>query len=71
MNPAENSFRTAVVGGFNRQDVLNYIESSARESKERVAALQKEAEEAKQAGEAAACLNYLQRLSTDGAGRAQ
>ena len=53
MNPAENSFRTAVVGGFNRQDVLNYIESSARESKERVAALQKEAEEAKQAGEAA------------------
>ena len=38
---------------FNRQDVLNYIESSARESKERVAALQKEAEEAKQAGEAA------------------
>ena len=53
MNPAENSFRTAVVGGFNRQDVLTYIESSARESKERVAALQQEAEEAKQAGEAA------------------
>ena len=62
MNPAENSFRTAVVGGFNRQDVLNYIESSARESKERVAALQKEAEEAKQAGD---CLLYTSDAADD------
>ena len=35
MNPSESTFRTAVVGGFNRQDVLNYIEASARQSKER------------------------------------
>ena len=28
---SEKSFRTAVVGGFNRQDVLEYISASARE----------------------------------------
>ncbi|MDR1669480.1 MAG: hypothetical protein LBR76_05950, partial [Oscillospiraceae bacterium] len=28
---SEKSFRTAMVGGFNRQDVLEYISSSARE----------------------------------------
>lgn len=53
MNSAENTFRTAVVGGFNRQDVLNYIESSAKEAKERSAALQKELEGA-QSGRTAA-----------------
>lgn len=42
MDQVEHAFRTAVVGGFNRQDVLNYIASSARESREKIAALQKE-----------------------------
>lgn len=49
MNPAENSFRTAVVGGFNRQDVLNYIETSAKETKDRISSLQKEGETAQKA----------------------
>lgn len=42
MERGEHAFRTAVVGGFNRQDVLNYIENTVRESREKTAALQKE-----------------------------
>ena len=53
MNPSESTFRTAVVGGFNRQDVLNYIESSSRQHKERLAELRKEADAARKDGEAA------------------
>lgn len=49
MNPTESSFRTALVGGFNRQDVLNYIEASARTAGERAAALEREAEESRKA----------------------
>ena len=45
MERGEHTFRTAVVGGFNRQDVLNYIEATVRESRERTAALQKELQE--------------------------
>ena len=41
MERGECTFRTAVVGGFNRQDVLNYIESSTRANREKTAALQK------------------------------
>lgn len=44
MDHAGTSFRGAVVGGFNRQDVLNYIESSARETGARLTLLQKEME---------------------------
>ena len=29
-----NSFKSNVFGGFNRQDVINYIEKSAKESRE-------------------------------------
>lgn len=58
MNPAENAFRTTVVGGFNRQDVLNYIESSTREAKDRIASLQKESETYKKEREA-----FLQELA--------
>lgn len=47
MSETGSSFRTAVVGGFNRQDVLNYIEQSSRAAAERSAALQKEAEAAR------------------------
>lgn len=42
MERGEHTFRTAVVGGFNRQDVLDYIESAVRESREKTVALQKE-----------------------------
>lgn len=42
MERGEHTFRTAVVGGFNRQDVLDYIESAVRESREKMVALQKE-----------------------------
>ena len=45
MGSVEGTFRTAVVGGFNRQDVLNYIEARAREHRERCAALQKTVDE--------------------------
>ena len=53
MDPTVNTFRTAVVGGFNRQDVLNYIESTARESRDRAAALQKELDGVRKEKEAA------------------
>ena len=49
MSETGSSFRTAVVGGFNRQDVLNYIEQSSRAAAERCAALQKETEEVRKA----------------------
>lgn len=42
MERGEHTFRTAVVGGFNRQDVLDYIETAVRESREKTTALQKE-----------------------------
>lgn len=53
MNPSDNTFRTAVVGGFNRQDVLNYIEASTRQFKERLAELRREADTARKDEEAA------------------
>ena len=40
-------FRTAAFGGFHKQDVLNYLERSARDHADKVAALQKELAEAK------------------------
>lgn len=54
MDTAESSFRTAVFGGFNRQDVLNYIEMSAKTAAERTAALEKEVEAVTQERAAAA-----------------
>ena len=45
MERGEHTFRTAVVGGFNRQDVLNYIEATVREGREKTTALQKELQE--------------------------
>ena len=53
MGSLEGTFRTAVVGGFNRQDVLNYIEARAREHREQWARLQKAAEEERQGRETA------------------
>ena len=40
-------FRTSAFGGFHKQDVLNYLERSARDHADKVAALQKDLEEAR------------------------
>lgn len=44
MEGIEQSFRTAAIGGFNRQDVLNYIEAFAKSGAEKVQSFQQEAE---------------------------
>ncbi len=41
MSAAQNSFRGSVFGGFNRQDVLTYLERTAREHSQQVESLQK------------------------------
>lgn len=53
MSVPEYSFRSAAFGGFHRQDVLNYIESSAKEQREKTAALQKKQEEAARTSQSA------------------
>lgn len=51
----QQQFRAAVMGGFHKGDVLNYIESTARAHAEQVAELEKQLEEArKRASEAEA-----------------
>jgi len=42
MNENEIQFRTATFGGFQKQDVLDYLERNAREQTEKLTALQKE-----------------------------
>lgn len=42
MNENGFQFRTATFGGFQKQDVMNYLERSAKEHAEKLAALQKE-----------------------------
>jgi len=51
MSENQVQFRTATFGGFQKQDVLNFVEQTAKEHAEEVAALQKELEEARAAGE--------------------
>ena len=41
----DTTFKTTVFGGFDKQDVVAYIEKAARESGERIAALEKERDE--------------------------
>ena len=53
MSAPEYSFRSAAFGGFNRRDVLNYIESSARAYREKVADLQGERDQAVQSAQTA------------------
>ncbi len=77
MNETEIQFRTAAFGGFQKQDVLTYLENSAREHAEEVAALQKKlsderaaaAEGEKERGELESRLSALkeenQRLAAD------
>lgn len=47
MNENGFQFRTATFGGFQKQDVMNYLERSAKEHAEKLAALQKELAEEK------------------------
>lgn len=47
MSEAGFQFRTAALGGFNKQDVLSYLERSAKEHGEKVSALQRELSEVK------------------------
>lgn len=47
----DHPFRTAAVGGFNRQDVLSFLETTTREAAERQQSLQQQLDEALEAGE--------------------
>lgn len=47
----EQQFRSAVMGGFNRQDVLTYIENSVKAHTEEMDQLREELERVRQAGE--------------------
>lgn len=47
----EQQFRTAAFGGFQKQDVINYLERSAREHGEQLTALQRSLTEAQEARE--------------------
>ncbi len=47
MNENGFQFRTAAFGGFQKQDVMDYLERSAREHAQKVAAIQKELAEEK------------------------
>ncbi|MEA4954305.1 MAG: hypothetical protein VB096_02145 [Pseudoflavonifractor sp.] len=53
MNETELQFRTATFGGFQKQDVLAYLETSARDHAEKLSALQRELDESRQAREGA------------------
>ncbi len=46
----DHPFRTAAFGGFNRQDVLNYLENFAKQAAEKQEALQKQADALEEAG---------------------
>jgi len=46
MSAAQNSFRGSFFGGFNRQDVLNYLERTARDHSQQMESLQKKLSQA-------------------------
>ena len=61
MSDTELQFRTSTFGGFQKQDVLNYIETSNQEHREKLEAVRRELAEAEaakaaQAEETAAAL---------------
>ena len=51
MSDTELQFRTATFGGFQKQDVLNYIETSGQEHREKLAELTRQAEETRRENE--------------------
>lgn len=48
MTPEVHKFRSAMMGGFNRQDVMEYIEKAAQEQRTKLEAMTKELEQARQ-----------------------
>ena len=40
----ENTFKSSVFGGFNRDDVIRYIEKTSLESKQQIEALEQESD---------------------------
>lgn len=52
MSDTELQFRTATFGGFQKQDVLNYIEASNQTHRDKLDELNRELEEAKKSGAA-------------------
>ena len=52
MSETELQFRTAAFGGFQKQDVLNYIESSVQEHREKLAELTRQADEVRRENDA-------------------
>ena len=46
MSDTELQFRTSTFGGFQKQDVLNYIETSNQEHREKLEAVRRELAEA-------------------------
>lgn len=66
MEPVIQKFRSAVMGGFNRQDVMEYVERTAREHRAQIDNLNKQLEEARQEKEAlSAAMEGLQSQSGD------
>lgn len=65
MNENGFQFRTATFGGFQKQDVMNYLERSAKEHAEKLTALQKELSEEKlaRAGEAERAASLAERVA--------
>ena len=64
METGEFQFRTAAIGGFLKQDVLDYIERANREHRERIEQLEKELANISQAGgeaDLAALLSGIQK----------
>ena len=53
MSATELQFRTSTFGGFQKQDVLNYIETANQEHREKLEALRRELAEAQSAVSAA------------------
>lgn len=58
------SFKTCLFGGFDREDVIAFIEKTARESQERIAALEREHEELKNSNASKESELYLLRKQT-------
>lgn len=62
MTPEIHKFRSAMIGGFNRRDVMEYIEKAAQEQRAKLEAMTRELEQARQ--ERAALTAELEGLRT-------
>ena len=55
----DHPFRGAAFGGFNRQDVLTYLENTARETAQQRQALEQQLEQQRQAASGSLYIQYL------------